>query len=112
MVYFVEVFCCSLLYVIRGASNTLDCGERNYKEGGDRRDAGLNGSTTRPIVESMPVPEDVDSAMVVNRALDVRSACMVYLALNIRHEPTPLGIVGSMNQGFDLNLVGPQLENA
>src|SRR5271155_1331840 len=52
------------------------------------------------IVESMP--KDVDSAMVINRALDVRSACMVYLALNIRHEATPLGTVGIMNQEFDL----------
>jgi hypothetical protein len=56
------------------------------------------------IVESMP--EDVDSAMVVNRALDVRSACLVYLALNIRHEATPLGTVGIMNQEFDLIHLG------
>jgi hypothetical protein len=48
------------------------------------------------IVDS--IPEDIDSAMVVNRALDVRSACLVYLALNIRHEATPLGTVGIMNQ--------------
>jgi len=56
------------------------------------------------IVES--IPEDIDSAMVVNRALDVRSACLVYLALNIRHEATPLGTVGIMNQEFDLIHVG------
>jgi len=56
------------------------------------------------IVESMP--EEVDNSMVVNRALDVRSACMVYLALNIRHEATPLGTVGIMNQDFDLINVG------
>src|SRR5271155_303377 len=56
------------------------------------------------IVESMP--KDVDSAMVINRALDVRSACMVYLALNIRHEATPLGTVGIMNQEFGLIHLG------
>src|SRR5271154_3566571 len=56
------------------------------------------------IMESMP--EDVDSAMVVNRALDVRSACMVYLALNIRHKATPLGTVGILNQEFDLIHLG------
>jgi hypothetical protein len=31
---------------------------------------------------------------------------MVYLALNIRHEATPLGTVGIMNQEFDLIYLG------
>jgi hypothetical protein len=43
------------------------------------------------------IPDDVEGAMMVNRALDIRSACMVYLALNIRHEATPLGTVGIAN---------------
>ena|SRR5277367_2921532 len=56
------------------------------------------------IAESMP--EDIDNSMVVNRVLDVRSACMVYLALNIRHEATPLGTVCNMYQEFDLIHLG------
>lgn len=41
------------------------------------------------------LPEDLQQReFVTNRALDVRSACMRYLAANIRHESTSLGIPG------------------
>ena len=32
---------------------------------------------------------------VVNRALDVRSGAMIYLAVSIRHDATPLGTPGT-----------------
>ena len=31
---------------------------------------------------------------IVNRGLDIRSACMVYLGIHIRHDATPLGNLG------------------
>jgi hypothetical protein len=34
---------------------------------------------------------------VINRALDVRSATMLFLALNIRHDSTFLGIPGILS---------------
>ena len=41
------------------------------------------------------LPEDLEQReFVINRALDVRSACMLYLAANIRHQSTVLGIPG------------------
>ena len=41
------------------------------------------------IIDS--VPRDIEERdMLVNRSLDVRSACMRYLAVNIRHEAIPL----------------------
>jgi len=41
------------------------------------------------------LPDDIElREPVINRAIDVRSACMVYLAINIRHFATPGGLVG------------------
>jgi hypothetical protein len=41
------------------------------------------------------LPEDIEqSEQVINRGMDVRSACMAYLAINIRHDTTPGGTVG------------------
>jgi hypothetical protein len=42
------------------------------------------------------LPEDLEQReFVINRAIDVRSASMVYLALSIRHDATPLGTTGA-----------------
>lgn len=41
------------------------------------------------------LPEDVEQCdFVINRALDVRSASMMYLAIMIRHDSTKFGISG------------------
>jgi len=41
------------------------------------------------------LPDDLaQREFVINRALDVRSATMLFLALNIRHDSTFLGIPG------------------
>jgi len=41
------------------------------------------------------IPEDLEQRdFVINRALDVRSAAMLFLAMNIRHDSTFLGIPG------------------
>jgi hypothetical protein len=41
------------------------------------------------------LPSDIEQRdSVINRAMDVRSACMVYLAINIRHNATAGGAVG------------------
>jgi len=43
------------------------------------------------------IPEDLKQREpVINRAMDVRSACMLYLAHHIPHEMLPLGAVGKM----------------
>ena len=43
------------------------------------------------------IPDDLEQReFVVNRALDVRSAAMSYLATSIRHDSTPGGIPGMM----------------
>jgi len=42
------------------------------------------------------LPDELDQReFVVNRALDVRSASMMYLAVSIRHNATPLGTPGT-----------------
>jgi len=42
------------------------------------------------------LPDDLEQrGFVVNRALDVRSASMMYLAVTIRHDATSLGIPGT-----------------
>src|SRR5271169_5377492 len=42
------------------------------------------------------LPDDLEQRdFVVNRALDVRSASMMYLAVSIRHDATPLGTPGT-----------------
>jgi hypothetical protein len=41
------------------------------------------------------VPDDLRQRdFIINRAMDVRSASLLYLALHIRHDATPLGIFG------------------
>ena len=41
------------------------------------------------------LPDDLEQRdFIVNRALDVRSASMMYLAISIRHDATPLGTPG------------------
>ena len=41
------------------------------------------------------VPKDLEQRdILINRALDVRSACMQYLAVNIRHDATRFGTPG------------------
>jgi hypothetical protein len=47
------------------------------------------------VIES--IPKDLQQLeSLVNRALDVRSACMTYLALSIRHDATILGTTGTL----------------
>ena len=42
------------------------------------------------------LPDELEQReFVVNRALDVRSAAMMYLAVSIRHDATPLGTPGT-----------------
>jgi hypothetical protein len=44
------------------------------------------------------VPKDLEQRdILINRALDVRSACMQYLAANIPHEATRFGIPGAFS---------------
>jgi hypothetical protein len=46
------------------------------------------------ILDSLP--QDLKQReIVINRAMDVRSASMLFLAVNIRHDSTPLGIPGT-----------------
>jgi hypothetical protein len=55
------------------------------------------------ILDSLP--DDLGDSLesVINRALDVRSASMLYLAVNIRHDVTPLGGLGRMSSGVIIN---------
>ena len=47
------------------------------------------------------LPDDLEQReFVINRALDVRSASMLYLAINIRHDSTSLGIPGKVIKVF------------
>lgn len=49
------------------------------------------------------LPYDLEQReFVVNRALDVRSASMIYLAVSIRHQGTPLGTPGTPKE-YPLN---------
>jgi hypothetical protein len=42
------------------------------------------------------LPTDINEReSVVNRGLDIRSACMIYLGIHIRHDATPFGNVGT-----------------
>jgi len=51
------------------------------------------------------IPEDLNQReAVVNRALDVRSAAMNYLAITIRHHATPLGTLGIFAHFVRLNI--------
>src|SRR5436190_14506142 len=40
---------------------------------------------------------------IVNRGLDIRSACMVYLGIHIRHAATPLGNFGEFRFAIFFN---------
>jgi hypothetical protein len=41
------------------------------------------------------LPEELEQRVsVINRAIDVRSAAMIYLAVNIHHQTTALGDMG------------------
>jgi hypothetical protein len=41
------------------------------------------------------LPKDIEQReAIINRAMDVRSASMLYLAIHIRHDVIPLGTVG------------------
>ena len=52
------------------------------------------------------LPEDIGQReSVVNCAIDVRSASMIYLAVNIRHQATPLGDVGKSFLYVSINRV-------
>ena len=47
------------------------------------------------------LPDNFDQReVVINRAMDVRSACMLYLALHIRHDATSFGTMGTYNLRF------------
>ena len=47
------------------------------------------------------LPGDVERCdAVINRAIDVRTACMVYLAYNICDDATPLGTFGNISTLF------------
>ena len=50
------------------------------------------------IVQSLP-DDLVQATLVINRAMDVRSTFMHYLALHIRHDASPLGTVGTTYLG-------------
>ena len=49
------------------------------------------------------LPDDlVQRDFVINRALDMRSASMVYLAVSIRHHSRRGGIPGGFHQRFEM----------
>jgi hypothetical protein len=51
------------------------------------------------------LPDDLEQrCSVINRAMDVRSASMFYLAVNIHHQSIPLGDVGTMSLDVLINL--------
>jgi hypothetical protein len=46
------------------------------------------------IVRILP-GELEDYRSVINRAVDIRSACMLYIAYHVQHEQTNFGILGT-----------------
>lgn len=40
------------------------------------------------------LPDDIDQESIFNRAIDVRSSSMLYLAVNIHHDATRFGNLG------------------
>ena len=55
-------------------------------------------------LEIINIPDDVKKyKSVVNRGLDIRSACMIYLGAQIRHNATPFGNMGMIHisKNFD-----------
>ena len=57
------------------------------------------------IITALPATT-VPSHTLVNSAMDVRSAVMGYLAVQIRHESIALGIVGRHSQRFRVEYLG------
>jgi len=52
------------------------------------------------------LPEDLEQhESVVNCAIDVRSASMIYLAVNIRHQATPGGDIGKTSLRTSINRI-------
>jgi hypothetical protein len=45
------------------------------------------------VVETLPADVQRRDA-IVNRAMDVRSACMMYLGAHLNHEANRLGLIG------------------
>jgi len=44
------------------------------------------------------LPDDIERHdIVLNRAIDFRTACMQYLTVHIHHDATPLGTIGSLS---------------
>jgi hypothetical protein len=44
------------------------------------------------------LPDDVEQRdILINRAIDVRTACMRYLTSHILHDATPGGIIGNVS---------------
>ena len=59
------------------------------------------------------LPDDLEQRdLVVNRALDVRSAAMMYLAVRIRHDATTLGTPGANPMYIRLNEVRQNCEDS
>jgi hypothetical protein len=55
----------------------------------------------RNVVGQLDVDETLPSEverrdLIVNSAMDVRSACMVYLGTQLHHQATRLGLVGNL----------------
>jgi hypothetical protein len=47
------------------------------------------------------IPDDIKNReLIVNRALDVRSACMEYLATHLNHEANRLGLIGKLQKSL------------
>jgi hypothetical protein len=57
------------------------------------------------VVESIPARIERRES-IINRALDVRSACMVHLAVLLNHEANRLGLVGRLNSRFPTHSQG------
>jgi hypothetical protein len=53
------------------------------------------------------LPEDIERCeIVINRAIDVRTACMQYLTSHIRHDATSLGTMGNLSHYECVLLIG------
>jgi hypothetical protein len=58
------------------------------------------------------LPDDLEqSHILVNRALDVRSACMMYLAVGIRHNGAPLGNLGTIFWNISVHYDRESIQN-
>jgi hypothetical protein len=51
------------------------------------------------VVDAIPL--DIKSRdSIINRAMDVRSACMMYLGVHLKHEANRLGLMGMFLRFF------------